>query len=406
MSDSRFSLYENPQVSTAESPPQACADVLRPQDCARASAEIRSWPGYRATPLRSLPGLAGALGIGELLYKDESDRFGLGSFKALGGAYAVYRHLVRALAAAGVPQPISVSDLMAARHADKVSKLTVACATDGNHGRSVAWGAKLFGCGCVIFLHPHVSDAREAAIAVYGARVVRTDGNYDDSVARAAEEARKNGWQVISDTSYPGYTQIPGEVMCGYTVMIDEIIDDRADAPPPTHVFVQSGCGGLAAAVYAPLWRHYGVSRPQLVIVEPHNAACLYASGVAGSYVEVGGDLDTVMAGLSCGEPSLLAWPLLVAGTHYFMRIDDDTALATMRRLAAGERGDTPVVGGESGVAGLAGLLALVEDGDAARRLGLDERARVLVFGTEGDTDAQLYTRIVGESGDAVRARQ
>ncbi len=295
---------------------------------------------------------------------------------------------------------------MAGKHAQAVSRLTVACATDGNHGRSVAWGAKILGCACVVFIHAKVSDARQAAIASHGARVVRIAGNYDDSVKRAADDAHRHGWQVVSDTSYPGYTEVPREVMCGYTVMVEETISALAAAAPPTHVLVQGGVGGLAAAVCMSLWWKYGVSRPRIIVVEPENAACLQASAQAGRPVHIDGSLDTVMAGLSCGEPSLIAWPLLAAGTHYFMRLGDATALATMRRLAVGEHGDTPVVGGESGVAGLAGLLAVCNDGETARRLRLDARARVLVFGTEGDTDAELYTRIVGESGEQVRARQ
>ncbi len=401
-----FELIENTRVSGADSPPPECAGVLRPKDCALALAEIQTWPGYQSTPLRSLPGMARATGIGELLYKDESGRFGLGSFKALGGAYAVYRCLIRELAQQGISTPVSVPELMAGKHAEIVSRLTVAGATDGNHGRSVAWGAKMLGCACVIFIHARVSNAREAAIASYGARLVRVAGNYDESVERAAAEAQEHDWQVVSDTSYAGYTEVPRDVVSGYTVMVDESIRALPAARPPTHVFVQGGVGGLAAAVCAPLWWEYGGSRPRFVIVEPENAACLYASAAAGRRVNVDGDLDTVMAGLSCGEPSLIAWPLLAAGSHYFMHLGDDAPLAAMRRLAAGEDGDTPVVGGESGVAGLAGLLAVCGDSKTAQRLSLDEHARVLVFGTEGDTDAALYTEIVGESGDQVRARQ
>jgi diaminopropionate ammonia-lyase len=406
MKNVSYSLHDNAAVSTADAPPAACADALRASECSLAAEEIHRWQGYRSTPLHRLPGMARAAGVAEIFYKDESGRFGLGSFKALGGAYAVYRHLVRELVARGVPEPVSVTDLMAGKHASMLSSLTVACATDGNHGRSVAWGAKMFGCSCVIFIHANVSDAREAAIASFGARVVRVAGNYDDSVERTANDAREHAWQVISDTSYPGYETVPGEVMSGYTVMVDEALGALPGGEPPTHVFVQGGVGGLAAAVCAPLWWKYGASRPRFIIVEPDNAACLYASAVAGKMVHIEGSLETLMAGLSCGEPSLVAWPLLAAGTHSFMRIDDDAALATMRRLAAGENGDVPIVGGESGVAGLAGLLAICSDEQAARRLGLDQHARVLVFGTEGDTDAALYTRIVGESGDQVRARQ
>ena len=406
MKDTPCSLHENVMVSAAAVPPAQCADALTENECALAAAEIRRWQGYRSTPLHSLPGLARAAGVGEIFYKDESGRFGLGSFKALGGAYAVYRYLVRELVARGVRGPVSAADLMAGKHGSILSTLTVACATDGNHGRSVAWGAKMFGCACVIFIHATVSAAREAAIASFGARVVRVDGNYDDSVERAASDAREHAWQVISDTSYPGYETVPREVMSGYTLMVDEAMGALPGGEPPTHVFVQGGVGGLAAAVCAPMWWKYGASRPRLIIVEPDNAACLYASAVAGKLVHIEGDLETVMAGLSCGEPSLIAWPLLAAGSHYFMTIGDAEALAAMGRLAAGEGGDLPIVGGESGVAGLAGLLAVCDDEKTAQRLGLDKNARVLVFGTEGDTDAELYTRIVGESGDQVRARR
>lgn len=402
----QFTLFDNPRVFDAENPPPECFDALRSEECAKALAEIPTWPGYRPTPLRVLPGMANAAGVETLHYKDESERFGLGSFKALGGAYAVYRYLARELGSRGAATSVTASELSAGKYADIVSQLTVCCATDGNHGRSVAWGAQMFGCACVITIHQDVSESREAAIASYGARVVRIAGNYDDSVHRAAEDAHTHGWQVISDTSYPGYTEVPREVMAGYTVMVDEAIRALPDARPPTHVFVQGGVGGLAASVCANLWWTYGAARPRFIIVEPENAACLYASAVAGEWQRIEGDLETVMAGLSAGEPSMLAWPLLAAGTHCFMRLDDVAALDAMRTLAAGEGGDSPVVGGESGVAGVAGLLAICEDSATAERLELDARARLLVFGTEGDTDADLYTQIVGESGERVRARQ
>ena len=401
-----LSLFVNPRVSQADAPPQECAQVLEPRDCAVASAEIRTWPGYRPTPLRPLKAMARAAGIDELLYKDESTRFGLGSFKPLGGAYAVYRYLLRELSARGIVEPIGFAELVGGKYADIVSKLTVTCATDGNHGRAVAWGAQTFGCACVVYIHTHVSEAREAAIASYGARMVRVAGTYDDAVERAARDAQTPRWQVISDSSYPGYTDVPRDVIAGYTVMIDEMLTERALERAPTHVFVQGGVGALAAAVCAPLWWRYGAARPRMIVVEPENAACLFASAVAGRRVRLGGDLKTVMGGLACGEPSLIVWPLLSVGVHGFMHLDDNAALDTMRRLAAGEGGDTPIVGGESGVAGLAGCLALCSDTQTAGKLGLDRHSRVLVFGTEGDTDPELYARIVGESGEQVRARQ
>src|SRR5688572_10532206 len=223
---------------------------------ARAWETVTRWPGYRPTPLVRLPGLARAAGIGELAYKDEGGRFGLGSFKALGGAYAVYRLLARMIAEkSGAAEP-SVDDLLSGRHRALTRDITVASATDGNHGRSVAWGAKLFGCRCVIYIHASVSEGRRAAIAAYGAEVVRIKGNYDDSVQQCAEGAARKGWYVVSDTAYEGYWQIPCDVMQGYAVMAEEIVRELRE--PPTHVFLQGGVGGLAAAVVARFWQVWG----------------------------------------------------------------------------------------------------------------------------------------------------
>ena len=280
-----------------------------------------------------------------------------------------------------------------------------ACATDGNHGRSVAWGARLFGCRCVIYVHETVSDERIRAIESFGATVVRSPGNYDDSVRAAARDAGRNGWTVVSDTSYPGYTDIPRNVMQGYSVMVGEVLAaiKAGDTERPSHVFVQGGVGGLAAAVLASLWETYGADRPTFVVVEPDKAACLYASAIAGEPAVVDGALDTIMAGLACGEPSLLAWTILMPGADAFMSVPDESALTAMRLLAGGEVGRR-VVAGESGVGGLAGLLVAADRPDIGEALGLDRASRVLVFNTEGDTDPGLYERIVGQSAEAVRS--
>ena len=211
---------------------------------------IAAWPGYAPTPLVELPALARELGVAGIAFKDESGRFGLGSFKALGGAYAVYRLFADAVEkeSGSAPKP---ADLLDGRYADLASATTVCCATDGNHGRSVAWGAKIFGCGCVIYVHETVSDERVRAIEGFGATVVRNPGNYDDAVRAAAEEAGRKGWVVVSDTSYPGYVDIPRNVMQGYTVMVGEVLAeiDAGRARRPSHIFIQGGVGGLAAAV-------------------------------------------------------------------------------------------------------------------------------------------------------------
>jgi diaminopropionate ammonia-lyase len=395
--------FHNPRAAADRDYSDAQRAILNEREAAAAGREIARWPGYTPSPLHCLRGLAARAGVGSIAYHDESRRFGLGSFKALGGAYAVYRHLARAIAVRTGQDTIGVADLAAGRYREIAASITVCCATDGNHGRSVAWGARTFGCACVIYVHETVSAGREAAIAAYGARVVRHPGNYDEAVHRAARDADANGWVVVSDTSYDGYTDIPRDVMHGYTLMADEALRAHEKLSVPTHVFVQGGVGGLAAAVCARAWWAYGGARPRCVVVEPERAACLFESARAGRRVMLSGDIETVMAGLSCGEPSLLAWEILDAGADDFMTVPDAAATDLMRVLADGVDGDPPIVCGESAGAGLAGMLAAMADPPLARALGLDAHARVLVFGTEGDTDPELYTRIVGRSAEAVR---
>ncbi len=355
----------------------ALSAILDAEGYEAARREIASWPGYAPTPLRSLPGLAREAGLGAVWYKDEAERFGLNSFKALGGAYAV-RRLV----------------------GNRGSDITVCTATDGNHGRSVAWGARTCGCRAVIYIHATVSEGRKEAMEAFGAEVRRVAGNYDDSVRQAAADADENGWFVVSDTSYEGYREIPKDVMHGYAVMAEEAIAQLPAAP--SHVFVQGGVGGLAAAILAPFWWRFGAARPRFVVVEPETAACLYASAEAGRPAVVAGDLDTVMAGLAAGEVSLLAWEILEAGADGFMTVNDESARVLMRRLAEGLDGDPPIVAGESAVAGLAGALAAREDPAMRDQLGLGPESRVLVFGTEGATDPALYEAIVGRPAEAV----
>lgn len=370
----------NPRARAGTSP--AARTILDEAGFEAARAAIRSWPGYAPTPLRRLDGLARAAGLGALFLKDESGRFGLGSFKALGGGFAVARAVER--------------------HGPGI---TVTCATDGNHGRAVAWGAARAGCRCVIFVHEGVSPGRRRAIEAFGAEVRVVAGTYDDAVRRSAEVAAAEGWVLVSDTSFAGYEEIPRDVMQGYAVMAEEALDQLADGPP-THVFLQGGVGGLAAAVAARLDRRFAAAWPRIVVVEPDRAACLLASCRAGRPVAVEGDLDTVMAGLACGEPSLLARRVLDELAHAFLAIPDHAAVAVMRLLAEGVGGDPPLVVGESGVAGLAGALAAAAAPPLARTLGLGPESRVLVFGTEGATDPEVWRAIVGKSPEEVAARR
>ncbi len=343
--------------------------------------------------MRLLAGLAQRAGLAAIYYKDESGRFGLNSFKALGGAYGVQRVLAREVKKLGVS-----SD----RYADIVSRLVVTCATAGNHGRSVAWGAEMFGCRCAIYVPAVTSEARIAAIAAHGAAVLRTSGNYDEAVRRCADDARRQGRYVVSDTSYPGYMDVPRDVMQGYSVMVAEILEQLPHGEPPSHVFVQGGVGGLAAAVCAHLWETLGDERPATVVVEPDSADCLFRSAVAGKPTPVPDKYYTIMAGLAAGEVSLLAWQILEQGADYFMTIPDRAAEAAMRILADGAAGDGPVVAGEAGAAGLAGALAVVQDMKAREQLHLSSDSRLLVIGTEGATDPESYSRIVGRSPELI----
>lgn len=368
----------------------------------QARAVITSWSGYAPTPLCALPALARGAGVASIHYKDEGGRFGLGSFKALGGAYAVARLLCRELSQR-LGRVVSHAELQsdpALRQA--CADITVTCATDGNHGRSVAWGAQMLGCRCVIYIHATVSEGRKEAIARYGAQVVRTAGNYDDSVQQADRDAKANGWFVISDTSYPGYMDIPRDVMQGYQLMVHEAVS--ALPQWPTHVFVQAGVGGFAAAVCAYFWERSSAQRPVFVVVEPERADCLLQSARAGAVVAVKGDLDTLMAGLACGEVSLLAWDILATGANAFCTIPDAAAVDGMRLLASPQRGDPVIVAGESAVAGLAAALLTTQDSAARASLGLGADSRVLLFGSEGDTDPALYQQLVGRSAAQVLA--
>lgn len=367
--------------------------VLPDGNFRRARAEITSWPGYAPTPLLKLEDVAAAAGVAAVYYKDEGGRFGLGSFKALGGAYAVARLLVAELARRGVANAATTAELLGGAHRDAVRGITVTCATDGNHGRSVAWGAQRLGCRCVIFVHETVSQGRIEAIAHYGAEIRMVPGNYDDAVREAARVADTEGWFVVSDTSYEGYTEVPRDVMQGYRVMVDEAAD-QLGGQAPTHAFIQGGVGGVAAAVSIQLRARFG-PEVKVIIVEPEKAACLLASAEAGRAVTVAGELDTLMAGLACGEPSMLAWQELERGAFAFMAVPDDSAVDVMRLLA---RREPKIVAGESAVAGLAALLLAVREPLSRAMLGLDATSRVLLFGTEGATDPEVYARLVAQA--------
>ena len=380
-------------------PGTAAQDILTPADLAAARDEITGWPGYAPTPLHDLSALARRLNVAQILYKDEGPRFGLGSFKALGGAYAALRALQEEIARQK-GEPVSAGDLAQGRLKAEAAHITLVSATDGNHGRSLAWGCRRFGAGCRIYIHAEVSEGRAQAMRDLGAEVVRIAGDYDASVALARDEAERHGWLVISDTSWEGYTDPPRDVMAGYGIMMHEACDQMGAAP--SHAIVQGGVGGLAAAVAASLRQHYGTRAPRFIVVEPDRAACLFESARTGSMASVEIAAETIMAGLSCGVPSPLAWAILREEASDFVTIPDALVAPAMRTLARPSGDDPAIEAGESAVAGLALLMAAVDDPALRHRLGLGSSSRVLLIGSEGVTDRGIFDAIMaGTEGSA-----
>lgn len=380
----------------------ADAEMLGIAGAAGVEDHLRYRDDNAETPLVSLPALAAASGVAAIHVKDEGKRLGLGSFKALGGAYAVIR-LVLEAAETRLGCKVDMADLNSPEVKMIAEAMTFACATDGNHGRSVAQGASLVGAKAAIFIHAGVSDERVAAIARFGAEIIRVEGSYDDSVREAARTAGERGWTIVSDTSWPGYERIPGLVMQGYTALVREAL--RQMPQPPTHVFIQSGVGGIAAAVAGHLAIVLGAQRPVFTVVDPARAACLFETARAGHPVTIAHGEPTVMAMLECYEPSLVAWRILSRTADAFMTVDEEDAISIMRQLANPLDGDPAVVSGESGGVGLAGLLKALAEPEAKTALSIGADSRIFVVNTEGATDPGRYQEIVGLSPDEVLSR-
>lgn len=380
----------------------ADAEVFAPAVATEVERFLSFRENHIPTPLHHLRGLAQELGLGEIYLKDEGFRLGMGSFKALGGSYAVIR-LVLEEAKRQLNRTVDISELQSPAVRAIAGGMTVGCATDGNHGRSVAAGAQLVGAKSAIFVHSGVSDERVAAIARFGAEMIRVEGTYDDSVAEAECMCREKGWIVVSDTSWPGYERIPGLVMQGYTAMLNEIL--RELPQPPTHVFIQAGVGGLAAAVAGYFDIVFGENRPRFVVVEPDRAACIYESAQVGRPVKIPHGEATIMAMLECYEPSLVAWRILSRKADAFMLVGENDAADAMRCLARPTREDPAVVAGESGAAGLAGLIHAVTDQVQRTALELGAKSRILLINTEGATDQARYRDIVGIDPASVTAQ-
>ena len=370
--------------------------------------QIRSFhrqiPGYQMSPLKGLSNLAQRLDLGGIWVKDESARLDLGSFKVLGGSYAIYRLIQQRLGLE--EQSLTFSDLTSGAIREKLGDLTFAAATDGNHGRGVAWSAKQMGFKSVIYVHKFTSKARIQAIERNGARVEVIDGNYDDAVRQVYQDAQKNGWEVVSDTSWEGYEDIPRWVMQGYTTMLSEAQEQLAaqGISQPTHVLVQAGVGSLAAATIGFYYALLGKDRPKTMVVEPTEAACLYHSLKVGDGKphNVTGDLNTIMAGLACGEPNPIAWEILSDCADIFAICPDYVAAMGMRVYGVPLRGDPYVISGESGAVSLGALMYLMQhpgSSELRQRLGLGSDSQVLLINSEGNTSPDDFRYVVWEGG-------
>ena len=388
-------VFENAILSHVSGKPfshKAVQEWLPTEDFVTAIEEISQWEGYTPTPLFNVQELAASLALDMLMYKDEGPRFGLGSFKALGGSYAALRVLQRQISNL-LDRKVSLRDIRLGKYSREAAEITLVSATDGNHGRSLAWGCQRFGVPCKIYIHAKVSEERASAMKNFGAEVIRINGTYDDSVEFARIAADKNKWIVVSDTSWPGYFEPPRDVMLGYGVLTSEINEKLTRAP--THIFLQSACGGFAASVASALRHFWGDQTPRVVIVESELAACLFECAKANKLTSVRIKEETIMAGLSCGEPSDMAWEVLSEEASDFITIPDNIVPPTVRLLACPEGNDPVIKAGESAVAGLAVLVCASKQPGLREKLGLDKNSRVLLIGTEGVTDTEIFDQII-----------
>jgi diaminopropionate ammonia-lyase len=354
--------------------------VIDPEGVPELLASLAACPVHKPTALHALPALAAELGIGELRVKDEGQRFGFGAFKALGGVHAVGMALAKAVQARTGRLP-TFEAVMQGTHRAITAGFTFATASSGNHGRAVAAGARLFGNRCVIFLPAFAPAEKEAAIRARGAEVIRVDGDYEAAVEQCRRQAEANGWTIISDTSWDGYADTPRDVMRGYTVLAEEVL--RQWPAGPTHVFVQAGVGGLAAAVIGYLWAGC-TPRPQFIVVEPESADCWLQSNKAGRPALASGNADTAMGGLACREISPITWPVVGLGADWFMTITEAEVPPARQALAEPRAGDPAIASGPSGCAGFAGLLRVSRAPAVAAAMALGPDSRVLVVNSEG----------------------
>ena len=404
MNSYRTNLFINAQAHPPPDYGPAQKALLNQDAFADVEAEVTNLPGYQPTPLIVLNGLASESSIEALWCKHEGYRFEVGSFKPTGPVYAMLSVLKGEIKKATCVETITTQDLISRKYESVTQEIVVSAATSGNHGRALAWGARMFGCRCVIYMNDGVSAGRGEAIAAYGAEVVRVPGNYDRVVQRSYADAETLGYFAISDDKSADYPHISREIMQGYALVAGEIVKQFINVQPPTHVFVPGGGGRFAAATCGHLWDRYTSNHPRVVVVEPAASACLYRSAIENSAATVSGDGRSVMDGLVVESASPQAWNILRAGAFAFLTIPDKAAVDAIRQAATGVGGDPPVVIGETGIAAWAGFLAATRDGNLRQQLGLDCNSRIVIIATEGATDPEVYRDLVGTSPEAVLA--
>ena len=345
--------------------------ILSSEDIDEAYKTISNWNNYSPTPLNSLNKLNEKLKLNKIFYKDESKRFHLKSFKALGGAYAVEKI-------------IKGND-----------KTIISTATAGNHGRSVAWGSQKNGLKCKIFISEFVSESRAEAMRNFGADVIRVKGNYEDSLNECIKQSNQNNWQIVQDVAWEDYKLVPKLTMAGYSVMMKEI-SEQIKNEKISHVILQAGVGGMAAAMVAGIARYLNYI-PQIIIVEPDSAACVLASIKTGKIEKISIDKESIMGGMSCGEVSLVPWKILKNSVHYCVTVSDDYVSKTVKYLANNQFSDEKIIGGECSTPGIASLIGLSNNHEIRKTINLNEDSSVLLFGCEGDADEELYQKLLAE---------
>ncbi len=345
--------------------------ILSSEDIDEAYKTISSWNNYASTPLISLNKLNEKLKLNKIFYKDESKRFHLKSFKALGGAYAVEKI-------------IKGND-----------KKVISAATAGNHGRSVAWGSQKNGLECKIFISEFVSESRAEVMRNFGADVIRVKGNYEDSLNECIKQSNQNNWQIVQDVAWEDYKLVPKLTMAGYSVMMKEI-SEQIKNEKISHVILQAGVGGMAAAMVAGIVRYLDYI-PQIIIVEPDSAACVLESIKKGKIEKISIDKESIMGGMSCGEVSLVPWEILKNSIHYCVTISDDYISKTIKYLANNQFSDEKIIGGECSTPGIASLVGLINNPKTRETINLNEDSCVLLFGCEGDADEELYQKLLAE---------